>query len=159
MVVDLEAPVLEPMVLGIMRSRPSRQVRQDRSDDHVSGHSDRTFPAFKSAVFVFVTLGFADTIGCASRQRTALEGGTREYETMGLDGDAEAGAFVWCRRALRCILSITAQCNSNPNRVATQLSRHRALGMELRACAFVANVLLRGSDIDTDADLCSDLRC
>jgi hypothetical protein len=56
---------------------------------------------------------------------------------MGLDGDAKAGAVTWCRRALRCILYITAQRSSNPNRVATQLSRHRALGMEPRACALV----------------------
>ena len=30
--------------------------------DHVSGHSDCTFPASLSAVFVFVTLVFADMI-------------------------------------------------------------------------------------------------
>ncbi len=45
-----------------MRPRPSRQleVRQTRSEDHVSGHSDCTFPptlaGCLSAVFVFVTL-------------------------------------------------------------------------------------------------------
>ena len=34
----------------------------NRSEDHVSGHSDCTFPASVSAVFVFVTLVFADMI-------------------------------------------------------------------------------------------------
>jgi hypothetical protein len=43
MVVNLK--LLEPMVLVPMRPRPSRQVRQTRSEDHVSGHSDCTFPA------------------------------------------------------------------------------------------------------------------
>jgi hypothetical protein len=32
-------------VVGHLRPRPSRQVRQTRSEDHVSGHSDCTFPA------------------------------------------------------------------------------------------------------------------
>ena len=66
---------------------------------------------------------------------------------MGLDGDADAGAVVWCRRALRCILYITAQCSSNPNRVATQLSRHRALGMEPRACALLWQTLCYAAQI------------
>jgi homoaconitase/3-isopropylmalate dehydratase large subunit len=43
MVVNLEQ--LEPMVLAPMKPRPSRQVRQTRSEGHVSGHSDSTFPA------------------------------------------------------------------------------------------------------------------
>jgi hypothetical protein len=34
-----------PIVLVSMRPRPIRQVRQTRSEDHVSGHSDCTFPA------------------------------------------------------------------------------------------------------------------
>ncbi len=43
MVVNLEQ--LEPTVLAPMKPRPSRQVRQTRSEGHVSGHSDSTFPA------------------------------------------------------------------------------------------------------------------
>jgi hypothetical protein len=66
---------------------------------------------------------------------------------MGLDGDADAGAVVWCGRALRCILYITAQCNSNLSRVATQLSRHRALGMEPRACAFLWQTLCYAAQV------------
>ena len=30
---------------GYDETEPSRQVRQTRSEDHVSGHSDCTFPA------------------------------------------------------------------------------------------------------------------
>ena len=43
MVVNLE--FLEPMVLDPVRPRPSRQVRQTRSEEHVSGHADCKFPA------------------------------------------------------------------------------------------------------------------
>ncbi len=62
-VVNLE--LLGPMLLKLVapvRPRPSRQVRRTRSDseDHASGHLDCTFPAGLSAVFVFVTLVFAD---------------------------------------------------------------------------------------------------
>jgi hypothetical protein len=32
-------------------------------------------------------------------------GGTRQHSAIGLDGDEDAGAVVWCRRALRSIPS------------------------------------------------------
>ncbi len=38
MVVNLNLESLGPMVLVTMRPRPSRQVRQTRIEDHVSGH-------------------------------------------------------------------------------------------------------------------------
>ncbi len=52
--------VLAPMVLVPMRPRPSRQVRQIRSEDHASGRVTaalRLYVSWLSAVFVFVNLG------------------------------------------------------------------------------------------------------
>jgi hypothetical protein len=57
MVVNLELFKLESMYFKLVtpvRPRPSRQVRQTRSEDHVSGHKFRLYASCLSAVFVFV---------------------------------------------------------------------------------------------------------
>ncbi len=72
---------------------PSRQVRQTRSEDHVSGHSDCAFPAWTLAVFVFITLVFADMISVDASvdslslsdlqcTGTDLPGGTRLFPAI-----------------------------------------------------------------------------
>ena len=52
------------MVLVTMRPRPIRQVRQTRSEDHVSGHSDDSMIVrfLLERGLRFRNLGFADMI-------------------------------------------------------------------------------------------------
>ena len=57
-----------------MRPRPSRQVRRTRSEDHVSGHLDYTFPCFRSSRLQLLRITSAVRRG----------GGTKQIGLIGL---------------------------------------------------------------------------